>query len=267
MLTLDCESPESALSSISTIYKVPSDEIEAYLRELRIDEPDEHNLISLFENQFQKSPCLLHRVFWFHATRILPEERFADGILPAREALIWRTVYGAFAGRSDIQQNLEALRGRIFADSEVQGKLQIGGPFAVLVRDFHLKSDAITILTMPEILRIILNMYKTRYLTSISDDLSKKLRPHIVKFWTGPKLNSKEHHKYISKALLYLYMDISRLAFGSALICEFRGKNRKIPARQILGIEPIAEEQFRRPPHVSTPIEMVPGMVDADFDC
>ncbi len=109
MITLDCESRDSALKSLSCIYGVPEIEIEAFLKETDIDKHcSEHDLphagdielTILFEKAVGCAPSTLERVYWFHLTRAKSGSDFGPGILPLNEALpgIWDTILDIFKG-------------------------------------------------------------------------------------------------------------------------------------------------------------------------
>ena len=109
MITLDCESKDFTLKSLSCIYGVPEMEIEVFLKETDMDKHcSEHDLphtadielTILFERAVGCAPSTLERVCWFHLTRAKSGSDFRSGILPLNEALpgIWDTILDIFKG-------------------------------------------------------------------------------------------------------------------------------------------------------------------------
>src|SRR5436305_2955752 len=91
MITLDCESFDSTLSSVGKIYGANTPDVRRFLSSTRLTDYSE--LKSIFESQFGP-PKTLDAVCWFHLTRVPAETQFSEGILPLHDALetIWSTL-------------------------------------------------------------------------------------------------------------------------------------------------------------------------------
>ena len=77
MITLDCESPETTLQSLSNIYNIRDTELRGFLDEAdpyAFDENSAPNvsLCSMVTEKFRRCPSRIERVAWFHLTRVDP---------------------------------------------------------------------------------------------------------------------------------------------------------------------------------------------------
>lgn len=257
MITLDCETRDSALGSVSLIYEVPAKEIDGFLRETDLERhyatnnpehPGDEELTLLFERAFDCTPTAIDRVFWFHLTRAKPDSDFASGILPLSEALpgVWDTIMAIFRGTAR-EMNLRNLKEKGVPD--FQYGLKVGqplhaGPYAMLVRDSAFRSKEMSnhdYLWLPEIVEDICNGYHASYGDMIHDEVCEALVPYIVKFWSDKKIGKS----CVESAMYYLYST----AHGQDLsICAntcFDGKNCRVPQEQIVKIEKVQDVHNR----------------------
>lgn len=253
MIILDCESRDSALASLSTIYGVPTREITQFLQETDLekhyatcDPPNsvDRELALLFEQGFGSISAPISRVFWFHLTRAKPGADFARGILPLDEALneIWETMLAVFKGTHH-ETNLRALRRNGVPDFQYElkvGQPAHGGPFAMLVRESAFRAQEMgnhDYLRLPEIMADICNGYDKTYSEAIHNDLREALVPYIVKFWS----NEQSDKSYAEAAMYYLYCTVHGLDLSIYANTCFIGDNNRIPREHIVSVEAIQQ--------------------------
>jgi len=245
MITLDCESRDTALWSLSRIYGVPELEIEAFLKETDLDrhydenEPEnqaESELTLLFERALHCTPSPLDRVFWFHLTRAPHDADFGSGILPLNEALpkVWATILGIFNG-TEHEAPLQEFREKGIPNYHY--KLKVGnpvyaGPYAMLIRE---TAGNHNYLKIPEIVEDICNGYHAESGVMIHNTVIAALIPYVIKYWSR-KQTGKD---CVESAMYYLYCT----AYGKDLSIRaytcFDGCNCMIPREQIVKIEKV----------------------------
>jgi len=248
MTILDCENPASALKSISEIYGIADPEIAAFLKAFDIEtyyaknNPDDYGdrvLATVFEKEYNVKPKPLDYVCWFHLTRTRPENDFSEGILPFKEALdiIWQMLFTLFK-ETPHYKNLADLKSRPI-NERYESRIKrpyLGGPYAVLVRDFAFRSEEAGFhdwLAMPETLTDICDKYQEIYKADIFGQLQEKLVPCIIKFVSDRKID----RSCIESALYYLYvLEHNEQLTESANTC-FDGQNEKISPKQIKSVE------------------------------
>lgn len=251
MISLDCESRETALASVSVIYCVSKRDVEQFLQKPDLEKhwvegerlcPFYKELPLLFKKEFACSPVSLDRVFWFHFTRTKSTQGFTTyGILPLTKTLdyVWETILDVFKG-TEHEKKLQSLRSKGIYDFRYREKVSNpfhAGPYAMLIRDTASRSKEMgnyDYLQLPEIMADICNGYSSQYGEMIDQELSQALTPYVVKFWS---CNQTGEH-LVESALYYLY----RLAHDQPLSIDanncFDGKNSLIPPEQIDKIEP-----------------------------
>jgi hypothetical protein len=250
VITLDCESRDSALTSLSAIYGVSIKEVEQFLQETNLEKhyaevnpprPGSRELLLLFKREFACSSASIDRVFWFYLTRAKAGSDFAiSGILPLTQAIgcVWETILAVFKGTQQ-EQNLRKLKDNGVPDDQYNykvGQPQHAGPYAMLVRDSASRAQEMSnhdYLQLPEIMEDICNGYFRKYGEMIDGELRQALTPYIVKFW------SNQTGEYlVESALFYLYC----IAHAQPLSIDanhcFDGQNSPIPREQIVKIEP-----------------------------
>ena len=251
MNTLDCESRDTALGSLSCIYGVPEREIEAFLQETDLERhcaesnpqhPADRELRLLFESTLGCAPSAIDRVFWFHLTRAKHDADFASGILPLNEALpcVWNTILGIFDG-TDHEEPLRRFREEGVPNYHYAlkvGEFLDAGPYAMLVRESAFRAGEMgnhDYLWLPEIMEDICNGYHDTTGAMIHDTLRASLIPYVVKFWSRKKTGKD----CVESAMYYLY----RTAHGQELSIGantcFDGKGCEIPQGQIVKVEKI----------------------------
>ncbi len=251
MNILDCENYTSAVESLANIYKISTDEIEAFFSSFDLDKHYETNDVTgyadkeiqnVFENTFKIKPQKLDKVCWFHLTRALPTENFYEGILPLTESLekVWQTFFDVFNGTPHYnnlkQMKLLGVDDRIY---NLKAGVELhSGPYAMLVRDSAFNSSKIgnhDYLGMPEILEDICNGYKKQFGSAIYEFLESKLLPKIIKFVSTKDLCSSN----IGTAMFYTYGRYHNKSISFSANTCFDGENSLIPFTDILNIETI----------------------------
>lgn len=249
MITLDCESRDVALWSLSRIYEVPEREIDAFLKGTDLERhcaegdpqhPAHRELTLLLERALGCAPSAIDRVFWFHLTRAKYDAGFASGILPLNQALpsVWDTILHIFKG-TEHERPLQRLREKGIPN--FQYRLKVGnrlhaGPYAMLVRESAFRSQEMGnhgYLWLPEIVEDICNGDHDSSGVAIHDTVCASLIPYVVKFWSRKQTNQS----CVEAAMYYLY----RTAHGQKLsdyanTC-FDGEGCAIPREQIVKIE------------------------------
>ncbi len=249
MITLDCESRDATLGSLSHIYEVPEQDIEAFLKVTDLkrhyakgepQHPCDRELTLLFERALGCVPSAIDRVFWFHLTRAKHDADFTSGIFPLNEALprVWDMIWEIFRGT---EHEAPLRRFREKGVPNFQYGLKVGkplhaGPYAMLVRDSAFRSHEMgnhDYLRLPEIVEDICNGYHDASGVVIHDEVCASLIPYVVKFWS----RNRTDKGCVESAMYYLYCT----AHGEELSIDastcFDGENCPIPREQIVKIE------------------------------
>lgn len=255
MLILDCESRESALASVATIYGVRTDEIDGFLQNLDLDahcstkrplNSSDEELRLLFEKSVGRVAAPIDRVCWFHLTRAHPMSDFSGGIQPLSASLnqVWETLLKVFCGTKHEKPLIE-LRRKGIPDSQYRmktGNAFYAGPYAMLIREvafYPRESGNHDYLCLPEIMEDICNGYEQVHGESLHDTLNCALSPKIVKFWSSLQVD------HITTALHYLYRTAHDYTSTWIPNTCFDGSNKAIPPAQILRVETV--EKHGRP--------------------
>lgn len=251
MLTLDCESLETTLMSLSRIYGISGQEIKAFLKETDLDryyaendlqDTGDRELTGLFERTFNCSPSAIDRVFWFHLTRAKPDADFESGIFPLNEALpkVWDTILRIFKN-TEHEVPLRKMRDTGVSDFQYNhkiGKPLLAGPYAMLVREVAFKSHEIgnhDYLWLPEIVEDICNGYNDASGVMLHDSVCAALVPYVIKFWSR-KRTGKD---CIQAAIYYLYCSMHNQKLSIYANTCYDAENVMIPREQIVKIEKI----------------------------
>lgn len=252
MLTLDCESRESALASIAAIYGVSANEIESILLSLELDSlysqnhspqhPPKEELRLLVEKSVGHESSQVDRVCWFHLTRTHHRADFSNGIQPLSTALVrvWEIILEVFRGTKH-EKPLTKLRYEGVPDGQYQMKTSDplhAGPYAMLIREVAMhprENNNHDYLWLPEIMEDICNGYCRAHGVSLHDALNGALTPKIVKFWSADQCRLD----HIATALYYLYRTARDVKSASIPNTCFVGNNQTIPPEQILRVETI----------------------------
>jgi len=248
-VNLDCHTRESALRSISELYVVPAADIdafligvdlEAYYEEFAPAAPGDVTITALLEEEFGHAERELSQVSWFHLTRVLASEQFAQGILPLADALegIWGTLFSVFHN-SVHSDNLRLLRQSGVPNFQYNlkvGKPVHGGPYAMLVREVAFRAKEIgnhDYLEFPEIIEDICLGYEKRFGVSIQDKVTAALLPCIVKFRSDRVIR----RGCIEAAVYYLYLTGRGERLSMYANTCYDGRNTPVPREQIIDVE------------------------------
>lgn len=251
MIVLDCETQDSTLNSLSSIYGIQAYLIKGFLQTFDLIEHYEakypphyvdKELRFVFESSLNLYPATIDRVFWFHLTRVLPSADFSKGILPLSVTLdvVWETVTDVFRGSRHEDNLLEMLQNGVknFHYNAKAHQQTHAGPYAMLIRDFAFCSEEVNYhdyLWLPEIMEDICNGYEATYGERLHDKLNKALVPKIIKFWRDNDCGVD----CIEAALYFLWCRINNQSLsGFANLC-FDGQNKAVPPSQITKVETI----------------------------
>jgi hypothetical protein len=146
---LDCESPETTLRSVASIFNCSPAVLHDFLANPEIGEyyetnfdslPDFREYLYLVVEKHFGGAKLLDAVFWFHTTRVAPGTSFSEGILPLgavlpqlKETLV--ELVDDVEMRKMLKAKLDADR---VADHHYQNKTNDElhwGPYAILVKE------------------------------------------------------------------------------------------------------------------------------------
>lgn len=247
---LDCENIDTALDSLGGIFNCSSASMRALLSEKKIGEFYEVNwrdlpefgeyLLATVEKQFGY-PRVLDAIRWFHATRVLPDTTFAEGILPLNVALprIKAMLVDAVED-SDVKQQLEA----ILAADRVKDRLYSmktsdslhWGPYAMLIRDVVFYPDDVgqhDYLGMPEIIEDICNGFEKSARISLLKTFEHALLPAIVKFTSEPI----HEESCIAAAICYVFSTLDKGRPTSSCLWCFDGEGVQVPPENIISVE------------------------------
>lgn len=251
MIILDCENRSSAAYSLSCIYKVPEQELDAFLKGTDLDRHYEENetdnagdreLTLLFERAFGCIALPIDRICWFHLTRASADADFMSGIFPLNEALpiVWDTIIKILQGTAHEAPLCRLKKNGVpnFHYQHKVGRPMLAGPYAMLVKETAFRSREMgnhDYLGLPEIVEDICNGYHNESGVMIHDIVRISLVPYIIKFWSSEIIGKS----CIESALYYLY----RTTHGHSLSINantcFDGRNRIIPREQIVKVETV----------------------------
>ena len=150
MITLDCETFDSALTSVSESFSVSADEMRDRLEGIKIDEGYEVRTDLL--RKLNAEPIAPATVHWFHATRIPNNTPFEDGILPLVDSLprilsTLQNISKNYVSDKEWEEFTEFLRscgsstGNNMESNALSlfrmksSKSPLGGPFGFLIRE------------------------------------------------------------------------------------------------------------------------------------
>lgn len=206
MITLDCESFNSALSSVAGIYGANAPDVRRFLSSTKLTDYSE--LKPMFESRFGP-PKKLDTVCWFHLTRVRAGTEFSEGILPLHDALetIWSTLISVLSNEQQReklrQMKKEGVPNHLYVMKT--GNRLHSGPYAMFIKEVAFQADAVgnhDYLEFPEIVEDICNGYETKFGESIREEINEKLRKCIVKVELPA---SSDDEDLLYRALLYCW--------------------------------------------------------------
>lgn len=258
-VVLDCESIDAALESLGCIFNcspmcirelLSSKEISAFYEVNWRDLPDFRDfLLTIVENQFGY-PQALDAICWFHATRVLPEATFKEGILPLNAALprIKAMLVDAVQDLTVKRQLEKVLAADGVGDSLYLMKTSDSshwGPYAMLVRDAMFYPDSVRqhdYLGMPEIIADICNGFEKSTGINLIETFEEALRPAVVKFTSEPT----HDESCISAAINYVFSTIHEGRPNSNCLCCFEGEGVQVLPEKILKVDFVVSGQKRQ---------------------
>lgn len=249
MASLDCESPDAVLNSLSDIYQVEKVQLIEFLQKLDIDahyetsKPEldsKEEMRRLLENCFGPPKENITRTCWFHLTRAEAATNFDEGLLPLDIVLprIWQMLL-RIVGNSNHAERLIAMSKEGVSSFQYNLKTTNSlhsGPYAMLIKEIGAFANSVgnhDYLKIPEIVEDICSGYETRFGESIQPIIELALIPTIVKFWS----ESTDHLYALSPAIYYAYQSCRGLELSSLANTCFDGQGKTIPKERISYIE------------------------------
>ncbi|WP_297573612.1 hypothetical protein [uncultured Deefgea sp.] len=249
-IVLDCETFETALNSLASIFQTTPDILHSQLSAEEIatcfethwrELPDFGEYLYSIVEKYHGDPLSLDAVCWFHTTRILPGTVFSEGILPLNAALplLKEMLIQAIDDLNIREQLRRSLESGCIADFHYSYKTQNSihwGPYGILVKEVAFHSQKLSqhdYLAMPEIIEDICNGFQKTSGIDLMPEYSAKLKPAIIKF-VHPN-NSDE--LCLAAALCYVYSQIHSGAPCSNSVFCFDGENNPVPPQHILKME------------------------------
>jgi len=252
MKILDCETSTSTYNSLENITGVSCKKIENFLSKLNIENiyaMDRTNFI-LEQFKLKYNPSLEYDLtYWFHLTRTLNSNEFAEGLLPLNEAIdgIWDFLFTLTNGEVTIDEwniyrsNLEnhkygadiASNQAFHYNNKINNNLH-WGPYGFLIEDQILKDSNISdhYFTHPEIIMHICYPFKKLYRYDLLDAFIKNTLPCIVKFQSN-----NTDSIYIGDALHYLSNLIHKKEMDFHSNNTFDNHGKKISSEDIIRIK------------------------------
>jgi hypothetical protein len=245
MTVLDCESYDSALACICSVYNISPDLLVDFLiktdLEMEYEKASSNRdiLTRLLESQFGDPTNRFESIAWFHLTRVPKGTTFYDGILPLNLALprIWQTLVSSVSDQKRVK--LEKLRSEgvpNFLYNFKTGHKTLDGPYAMLVREsaFHAeKMGNHDYLRLPEIVEDICTGYNAQYGQSICDEVSAALKKCIVKF----VVSDETADTYKEPTLKYCWCKANEQLLDMYANSCYDAKGETIPHEAIRGIQ------------------------------
>lgn len=252
---LDCENIDAALESLGCIFNCSSTRMRELLSAKEIGEFYEVNwrdlpefseyLRAIVERNFGY-PQVLDAICWFHATRVLPEATFEEGIFPLNAALprIKAMLVDAVQD-SVVRRQLE----EVLAVDSVEDHLYSmktddslhWGPYAMLIRDVVFYPDSVgqhDYLGMPEIIEDICNGFEKSAGINLVETFEGALRPAIVKFTSEPI----HEDSCIAAAICYVFSVIHEGKPTSSCLWCFDGEGVQVQPEKILTVDFVDSE-------------------------
>lgn len=246
---LDCETPETTLTSICRAYRCDANVIISALEKIDLEAiyesapwpavPPEEFLFDFVVNELGE-PELPDEIYWFHFTRTTSGCSFKEGILPLGAVLpkVWDTLID-IASSASAKGNLRHLRENGVPDFQYGLKAPDSvhwGPYGYLVREVadHARNlSQHDYLAMPEIVEDICNGYEKRFGASLIEHFRRELKPCAVKFVMPA---GSRGFDTLRVALSYLYSSVKQEELGQSCITCFDGEGIAVPVERILSV-------------------------------
>ena len=218
MFELDCSSGDEALYSLALGFRCTPQKLKEVLFSLDLDVfyQDIHSAPRAPIGQFLYEYIVgklghhleLSSVVWFHCTRTSPDNQFLDGVSPLNDSLpkVWQILMDLAPERT-IQEKLLAMKEKGVSDDLYALRTQNSihwGPYGILVRDVAFVAEDLSqhdYLKIPELIEDICNAYQLDHDVSLHEHYSKALKPMMVKFKSGYRVDSG----CVESALGYTY--------------------------------------------------------------
>lgn len=239
ILSLDCQSFESTLLSVSKITKIDLNLIVEILSALPADKfysiDDIWNKLILHS---YISDFSYDRIYWFHGSRTNDHMRFwKKGILPLNTIKVELIDFLEFLNSKIDKNHSEPIK-NIDTGKQLGTKLiyQKGGPYAFMIKDMFFEKDSINhdYLKLPEIISDIIysRMEFKKNANKLVELYENATKSCIVKFF-----NDDTDEFYLKKACLYLFFKIHNIGLPENASPCFVGKGEIVLSENITDIE------------------------------
>jgi hypothetical protein len=243
MTLLDCTSPESTIASLAALLNRSESTLRRQLEAGQLDEyygpgkfPGRDNRDIVVEDFLGISGGVrsADEIYWFHATRVLPETTFCEGILPLAqiEPRLQATL-------DRLSTGLQRTRGDGNSALHYHNKLTNptigGGPCAFLIREAAVR-PAGTHCAFAECPEIVGDIARMRFDEASATELLRRFRaatkPCVVTFRTRePRPDAT------ASAALYAYLCIHNPPSAVAVGAGFSAKGHAVPPEDVVGYE------------------------------
>jgi hypothetical protein len=217
---LDCESADSIYESFRSLFGVGESTIKASFattarKHLHFDSATDDELILPLEDRIATEEPF-DATYWFHLTRTIRSNTFAEGILPLGNVLdsLWDMLFGFLGNTFPLEKWSEFRQGMEFSyceDTRVGDyRLKVHdpfywGPYAYLIRERTIQEYGSSrlethYLYLPEVIENICVPFKNKFDIDLPQIFLENTSPCIVKFIArGSKIS------HLLAALRYLY--------------------------------------------------------------
>ena len=249
MRELDCESAETALAGLAALFGVGDSTLAAELssfafesvpERLHREHPYEDLLCHHLGYQYETLPTP-KVIYWFHATRVLSDVDFAEGILPLPDVLerVWANLEGLAADWSSPEE-WRHFRTNMKGQGARQYRTKLtyqpeGGPFAHLVKPVVFEAGRVgnhDYLAVPEIVEDICLSYNEMLGHDLLGQYRSATTPCIVKFrhagsWPGA----------VRAALMFVHHWLTDRDYSIHCSTCFDGRGIRVAPEQLVAIE------------------------------
>jgi hypothetical protein len=245
---LDCESFDSAMNSLASLFKVTPNSLAELLMSIdatsvmhRFRESELHKAIFRELVDRLGTPDNPRHIYWFHVSRCKNSGTFRrDGILPLGEVIsgVWDTMISAVSGTRH-EYHLQEMR----TENEISDFVYRmrtkdpfhHGPYAMLIADAAFVTPNHNYYRLPEIMEDICIAYQSRYGEDIEQFVLDYLVPTRVKFRTGAAGYSTE--RILPPVAYYLFCKLHGQEVGSYANFSFDGTGQAVPPKDIRAVQ------------------------------
>lgn len=242
MMILNCRTPEDALQSVADILSIPKETIAWDLDFVDFEKQYEDSgawreydfgefLFRYFISTYSVCTQVLRidRVYWFHLSRTLTPDCFAEGIYPLDQAL--EKIH------MGMMKRFGTLGVPVWEETHFTHDKERQGPFAMLVREIAFRASQVSnhdYLEIPEYI-------EDHFSEEVVREFKQQAVPVVAQFFAEP---DRPVETYLKRVFEYLYCCYQKKDFwiGGCNTC-YDGKGTAVPAEQMISIEVIERQR------------------------